>query len=341
MAFDNIPDQAEAARRLRTALRAGRLAHAFLFAGSVGTGRMAVARELAAVLLCGEDERPDDYCGRCQSCRLMAGGDHPDYYEAGVPEGRQSLPIATVRELQRIAALKPVRAARRVFVLREAERMTIEAANCLLKTLEEPPGGSLFILVASSLRELPETIRSRCQVVRFAALEPERLAERLVATGADEADARWLARRAWGSPGLAERLREAGLPEFNRELIERLRAAGAGENFALSDWLGEQASAGSRSGSEARAALQELLECALVYYRDLALAAAAGPQAPLCNAAEAGAIAARAAGEPAEEFLERADLVLEAIEAVGANAQRRLALDDLLTRLGRRAERRP
>lgn len=335
MAFENIAGQDDTARRLRATLQRDRLPHAFLFVGSTGTGRAAMARELAQVVLCEGKDRPDDCCGRCGSCLLFARGAHPDYGEVGLPEGRQSLPIDTVRRVQRSAALKPVRAARRVFVIRDVERMSIEAANCFLKTLEEPPGRCFFVLIASSLRRLPETIVSRCRVVRFANLALEVLQRRLEADGVQPDDARWLARRAWGSPGLADGLKQADLHAFNRELVERLRELSVDDNFALSDWFSKKATENAASAAESRDALQELLECVAAYYRDLALSAAGGtdPAEPFNSALE-DVITEPAAGVPPDAFVERAELVLEAIERIGGNAQRRLALDDLFTQLG-------
>ncbi len=337
MSLDDIPGQETAARLIRAALRSDRLPHALLFVGSAGTGRLAMARELARILLCDEPPQPDAACGACRSCRLMGAGGHPDYREEAVPESRQLIPIDAVREMQRVAALKPVTASRRVFVIRDAERLSIEAANCFLKTLEEPPGGCVFLLIASSLRPIPETVISRCRVVRLRNLRPEVLGARLEADGAAPEDAHWLAGRAWGSPGLAEQLRRGGLHAFNKELIEQLRAVSVEDNFRLSDWLDGLARQAGGSAAASRVELQELLECALLYYRDLAVTAADPKgEPPLLNRAGRDAIRKAAADAGPDGFLEQADLVLDAIEAVGNNANRRLALDHLFTELGSR-----
>ena len=325
-----VEGQNRVAEQLGVALRSGRLPHAFLFLGSAGTGRAAMARELARTLLCAEPPRPDEYCGECQDCRLMAAGAHPDYAEAGVPEGRHALPIRVVRELQVAAGLKPVRGARRVFVLHDVDRVTIEAANAFLKTLEEPPGGCVLVLVASSLRQVPETIVSRCRVVRFANLRPEALAQRLEDDGLSPDDAHWLAGRCWGAPGLAEGLARDGLHELNGELIARLGRGHPHDDLALSEWL----SARAAGGGPARVALQEMLEGLAVYYRDQALLAA-GAEELVLNRAALDQMRAGVAGAPPEEFLERADMVVETIEMIGGNAQMRLALDRMFARLCR------
>ena len=309
------PAEEGIARRLRGTLRSGRLPHAYLFVGTSGTGRLEAARWLAGVLLCTDRPAPDTACGECQSCRLMRDDCHPDYHTVGVPEGRQQLPIVAIRQVQHVAGLKPSLADRRVFVIRETDRMSLEAANCFLKTLEEPPGRCLFVLIAAGLRRLPETVVSRSRIVRFGNLAPDVLADRLVGEGMDADQARWLARRSWGSPGLARELQAMGLPEFNSELTERLDGLSPEQDFALSDWLGERAREGAESAARSRIALQEMLECALLHYRDLA---------------------ERASPPAAERLLEQAELVLEAIEGIGENANRQLALDRLFTELARR-----
>lgn len=342
MPFDEIAGQSETARRVRAPLRAERVPHAYLFVGSPGTGRARMARQLAQVILCADRPAPDEYCDRCEDCRLMRSGNHLDYHDVGVPEGRQQFPIGIIRDVvEPAAALKPSRGARKVFVLRDVDAMTLEAANCFLKTLEEPPGDSLFVLISAGRRLLPETIVSRCWVVRFPNLPPDDLRAALEAEQMPPAAAHWLARRSWGSPGLAAQYREAGLPEFNGELVEQLRRLSLADNFRLADWLDGQASNDARSATEARKALQRLLECVAVYYRDLTVAAAVPAQEPdLCNAALAEEVRSLVGDATPEEFLARAELVLETIEHVGGNANRQLALDHLFTQLGLRREAR-
>ena len=336
MAFENAPEQPAATRLLECALRSGRLPHALLFVGSRGTGRGAVARELARVLLCREAP-PEDYCGRCESCRRMDSGNHTDYAEIGVPEGRQLLPIESIRDLQETAALKPRTSAGRVFVIRDVERMSLEAANCFLKTLEEPPGPSHFILLAATLRDIPPTIVSRCQIVRFRNLPSDVLARRLREGGMDADDAWWLARRSRGSAGAAEDFAERDLHGFNGELTERLGRLSERDNFELSEWLDSRAREVADSAGDARRVLQDLLECAALYYRDAALAAACPQEADaLFNRGSRQSIAERSSQGSAERFLDQAELVLEGIEKLGANANRRLTLDNLFTQLARR-----
>ena len=291
-----------------------------------------MARELASVLLCTEaGTKP---CGTCRSCRAFSSGNHPDYREVGVPEGKQELPIALVQSVQDQAFVKPLLAPRRVFVVRDAERMNLAAANCFLKTLEEPPGGSCFVLIAAGLWDMPETIVSRCQIVRFTGLPAGDVEKALCSEGVEAADAWWLARRSWGSPGLARTFRDMDLHSVNRELAGKLLALGPDEVYKLTDWLSEQV-AGAGSRARGRAEMQELLECMAVLYRDLAAVAVAPGQAEVFNAALEDQLRQFASRCSVESIIECADRVFEAIERVGVNANQQVALADMLTGLAR------
>ena len=156
MALERILDQPLAVDLLRRALASDRVAHAYAFVGPAGAGRMSTALAFAAELL-GSLSRQ-----------------HPDLHVV-VPtppetnsRGARAIRIGAIRELERQASLRPVMARRKVFVLDEAERMTGEAPQAFLKTLEEPPAATVIILILPRARAVPATVLSRCQVVRFA-----------------------------------------------------------------------------------------------------------------------------------------------------------------------------
>jgi len=154
--LERILDQPRAVDLLRRALASDRVAHAYAFVGPAGAGRMSTALAFAAELL-GSPSRQ-----------------HPDLHVI-VPtppetnsRGARAIRIGAIRELERQASLRPVMARRKVFVLEEAERMTGEAPQAFLKTLEEPPAATVIILILPRARAVPATVLSRCQVVRFA-----------------------------------------------------------------------------------------------------------------------------------------------------------------------------
>jgi DNA polymerase III subunit delta' len=199
-----------------------RLAHGYLFTGPPGVGKRLFATELAKALLC---ESPPagrfDSCDRCSSCRLVDAGTHPDVFVVRRAEEKNEVIIDDVRELSNNLAQKPARGGRKIAVLDDADDLNEHSANSFLKTLEEPFPGSLLILIGTSAeRQLP-TIRSRCQVVPFAAL-PEATVRDLLGTDADldPATIGRLARLSDGSPGLARALADPGLWTFRNELFE-------------------------------------------------------------------------------------------------------------------------
>ncbi|HEU4367488.1 MAG TPA: hypothetical protein VFV05_04560 [Methylomirabilota bacterium] len=202
MVLETIHDQPRAVALLRHALAGGRVAHAYAFVGPAGAGRMTVARAFAQALLC----EPGEGCGRCRGCLLVAAGQHPDLHVVVPtppeknPKGAAAIRIDAVRDLERQASLRPALGGRRVLILDGAERMTADTPPVFLKFLEEPPPGTVVILVLSSVRAVPATVISRCQIVRFQPRDPGR-----AAAAAGEALALLEAARADGAPGLFRR----------------------------------------------------------------------------------------------------------------------------------------
>ncbi len=226
MRFDGVRHQERALAILHRGLESGRAHHAYLFAGPEGVGKERVARALAARLLClGTIGSDGEACGACDSCRLMSTGNHPDFHlidralHKFHPEPRvrrlsgRELVIDVVRRfLIDHASVRPALGKKRIFVVREAERMTDQAQNALLKTLEEPPGESCLILLSASAGQLLPTIRSRCQLVPFGSLPTAFVREvlsREMQLGANAAAT--LAALSGGRPGAAMAWHKCGL----------------------------------------------------------------------------------------------------------------------------------
>ena len=153
---------------LQKTLQGERVSHAYLFTASPATGK-ATALAFAQALLC-EAPTAGEACGLCRSCRLLQRGAHPDFHWVR-PEG-SSIKIQQIRELQRQVSFRPFHGGRGVTVLEQAEQMTLEAANCLLKTLEEPPPAVHLILLTTRRQALPATICSRCQCLTLETPSP-------------------------------------------------------------------------------------------------------------------------------------------------------------------------
>lgn len=167
---------------LSRAFDTGRLHHGYLFVGPAGVGKFSLAMALAATLNC--EQRPEGHfqpsCGSCSSCKRAASRQHPDLHLIA-PTGNQirTIKISVIRELQKVCVSQPYEKGYRVIVIDQAHYMSEEAANALLKTLEEPPERTILILVTDQPQRLLDTILSRCQLLRFGTLEPEQVSRAL------------------------------------------------------------------------------------------------------------------------------------------------------------------
>jgi DNA polymerase III subunit delta' len=202
-----------------------RLAHAFLFVGPRGVGKGLFARELARALLC---EAPPAHtiltaCDRCDSCLLVSAGTHPDLFCVQRPDDKNEFPIDLMRELCAGFSLKTARGHGKIGIVEDVDDLNDAAANCFLKTLEEPPPRSVFILVGTDLGLQMATIQSRCQIVRFGALPESAVRDALRAQGITEVGKLdRLVRLSAGSPGQALALADDALWECRRVLLAGL-----------------------------------------------------------------------------------------------------------------------
>jgi DNA polymerase-3 subunit delta' len=171
MPFADITGHEQPISLLQATLCNRRLAHAYVFYGEARIGKLMTAVRLAQALNCEQPSQTvaQDSCGRCRSCLQIAARTHPDYFviEPDPKAATPQIKIEQVREIEQQFVYRPLIGERKICLIDDADRLTIGAANALLKTLEEPPGDSLFILVTSRLHALPITIRSRCQALRF------------------------------------------------------------------------------------------------------------------------------------------------------------------------------
>jgi DNA polymerase III subunit delta' len=327
--------------RFRRTLERGRLASTYLFVGPAGIGKRRFALELAKALLCSEtDDRVLEACGRCESCRLFAAGNHPDLDVVGLPPNKSDLPISMFigdkdhrhqEGLCHRISLKPYLGRRRIAIIDDADHFNQESANCLLKTLEEPPPESLLILIGTSpSRQLP-TIRSRAQIVRFGGLPPVAIREILEEQGIAEGDR--AAKLAESCEGSVERAAEIVTPElwdFRVSLLERL-ARPRWDAVETGKWVLDFVQAAGDEAALRRHRLRFVIGLVMDYYRKL-LRLQAGKTGDEQQAGES-----RSSIVDAAPSLESLDACLAALEQVDRNANLALVVSYWLCSLARPA----
>lgn len=240
-------------------VKAGRIAHAFLLSGPHGTGKRTCANYLTQTILCASPQAP---CGQCPACKKVLAGLHPDVHVVG--EEEKSISVDSIRALRDQLALRPFEADRHIALIPRADRMTAQAQNALLKTLEEPAGGNVFFLLTDQPGAMLPTIVSRCRRLRFSPVSVEACAEILAEKGVEPGRARLAAACAQGAVGRALEIAgdEDYLPLREKALssLKALSGGKAGVARAIS-FLGEGKSAAARA--------PEWLEILEVVARDL------------------------------------------------------------------------
>ena len=301
---------------LTRVLDEGRLPHALLLTGAPGIGKALLAQRFMARLACtsAADSRP---CGECSGCRQVVAGSHPDLFAVSAPDRRKKetrkkeIGIDHARGLKRFVQLHAVAAPRKMALIDDADRLTLAAQNALLKSLEEPPGQALIVLVTAGPGALLPTVRSRCQRILCRPLSDEQMHGLLEAHGVSAPEAATLVAAADGSPGRALALRET-VQDADRRALEQLLAdldgARYGSVVAMSKGLGN-------SEPETVARLDGLLA--------------------LCHSATVNA-AASGDADQLDRAVRRATAVAEAVRTLRwSNANRALLTEALALRVAR------
>ena len=333
MPWEEIAGQERAVRLLRSALERGQPHHAYLFAGAAGIGKELLARLFAQAANC-ESEAARRPCGSCPACATIARGTHPDVQwvmpqSEAVARGlltkadleaapSRDIRVDEVRALSRRLSLMAARGRRKLAVLVPAEALNERAQNALLKTLEEPPPSTTFILVSEQPDALLPTVRSRCARVQLAPLPQRILVEQLVKRGAPKDEAQTRAARAQGSLGRAlamdaEELARGG--ELLRAVEAAVAAPDEREALDLAEAAGE------------RDAARTVADAVQSWTRDLLVAQAGGAVEAQDLSVLASEIAARI---ESQRLLRQAALCAEVVEALEQNGNGRLQLERLL-----------
>ena len=217
---------------LKQALAQNRVGHSYLFSGIEATGKKTLAMEFAKVVNCEKSDEINDSCGKCPACLRIDRNNHPDIF-AIEAEG-QFIRINAIREIQELMTFKPMEGKRRVFVIDNADKMNDQAANALLKTLEEPTPANILILVTAKPYTLPSTIISRCRHMRFNPLSIDTVAKFMIERrNMEKKDALLLAGLSGGSIGQALELNKDDVIAYRTQTLNLLANTKKSEPLSL------------------------------------------------------------------------------------------------------------
>ena len=319
---------------LQRSVDEGRLSHAYMLSGPPNVGKMSLALDLARALNCLEDDRP---CDRCAQCNRIARGVHADLHVIGPGDDdpdsdRVMVGIDQVREAQRQASLTPFEGRYRVFIFNRTEQMSEEAANSLLKTLEEPPEQVVLVLLAASHQALLPTLVSRCQVMELRPVSVESIVAALEAVhDVDRAQANEIARLSCGRPGWA--VRAATRPEVLEQVSERLQAieqfvhGGLEQRFTYAADL-------AFSFGRSREAVREELTLWLRWWRDVLLLKHGVPTF-VVHMARIESLSAVARSLTSRQVAGAISTIDRTLDLLDRNINARLALENMMLTLPR------
>jgi DNA polymerase-3 subunit delta' len=330
--------------RFRTSLERGRLASTFLFVGPEGVGKRAFALQFAKALLCRVNpEAALQPCGRCDSCQQVEAATHPDLILISKPADKSEIPVSVFigekedrmqQGLCHAISLRPFMGGRKVAIIDDADTLNEEGANCLLKTLEEPPPKSVMILIGTSLEKQLPTIRSRSQIIRFQALPKSVVADllRTVHGIKDEAEANRLAEFSEGSPQRALELADEALWKFRQQFLAalakpRLDNVGlAKPTLAFIDEAGKEA-------PPRRKRAKLIIGMAAEFYRQLLRETSGIPAEGDEEMKRAVSTSIRSSPVDVEAVAAKAERCLDAIEYVNRNANQGTLVESWLSSL--------
>ena len=330
MKFSTIEGHEKSIRILQRAIANNTLAHAYLFSGQAGIGKKKTAFALAAAVNC-LDARPEGGCGECPSCRKVDTLGHPDV-RVLVPDGDE-IKIDQIRQVQSDLALKPFEGTKKVLIVDNAESMNAAASNAFLKTLEEPPGDALIILITAMPQSLLATIRSRCQEIIFHPLPRNVLARALMRQrGLSEEDAWFIAALAQGSMGRGLEMdleQEKAAREEVATLWAGLAQMGPGAALVLAETLAKD-----------RERLERLIEIGVEWLRDALVYRETGEERLLVHTRALQQYRQSADGDSLPRLLADMELFVMSRNLLDRRVSAQLVAENLLLKCGRGRENR-
>jgi DNA polymerase-3 subunit delta' len=322
---------------LSSATRRASLPPTLLFAGQSGVGKFVVARSLAQVINCLEpvstDALPLDACGQCRSCDRIARGMHVDVTVLE-PDDKASIKTDVVREMLDRVGYRPFEGRQRVVIIREADALELQAQNALLKSLEEPPPGTMFILTTAVPGALVPTVRSRCMAMRFGRLTVGEVAEILVRQcEMPEADAQEAAGLADGSAGSAIALASTDLAVLRELAFQLLRVAGQGGAIAMRLTAAATLATVKPKVDRSREEMALILRMAAAMLRDMELLNVGGDLAAITNMTHRDELARLSRSYTGSRARDAFGTVDRALAALERNAGTKVVADWVATQI--------
>lgn len=333
MSFKNISCQNRIIELFQNAFANNRLAHAYIFTGQEGVGKASFSRELAKAVFC--RSQGTDACDVCNTCIRIAGNNYSDLFMVQPEKNSRVIKIEQLKNLQDFLRIKPLESRNKMVIIHSADKMNEEAANCLLKTLEEPPLYAIMILTATSLDAVKETIRSRCQIIRFSPLTMAVVKNILVNQyQLDSKQAEQVALIANGSIKRAVWLSLAGAVEKKTWLVEQLLKLECKDNLTFSKELVNTWHIQDTDVlEEKRTFVKELLFSFLMYYRDLLVCKTGRQESPVYHDDWKSALTVKSLTVSEDALFHIIQIIKTTFGYLDHNANIALLLENMITKI--------
>jgi len=327
MSFKDVLGQERAIKIMTKSLKENKISSSYIFVGSKGTGKKLTAIEFAKAVNCLNLSKNSDACEDCQSCSEISKQCSPDLKI--IEPIKSSIKIEQIREMRKEIELKPFKNKKKIYIIDKAEKMTIEASNCLLKTIEEPPYYAIIILICSKIDPILPTIVSRCQIVNFGLISSNKIKEFLLNKNKnlEKEKAEIISKLAQGSIGSALKL----LPDkeyFIRreEVLDYLTDISPGK-------YGDDIFAKVEKMLSKIDRIEEILEMIKLWYRDILIIKNTGDQKHIANCDKLEELAKKSQIYPQNMLIDILDYLEQAEEYLMKNVNKRLILERLYIKI--------
>jgi len=327
MSFNDIVGQERAIKILTKSLKENKVSSSYIFVGNEGTGKKLTAIEFTKAVNCLNPNKKLEACENCQSCNEINKQYFPDLKIVDATKG--SIKIEQIREIKKEIELKPFKSKKKVYIIDKAEKMTIEASNCLLKTIEEPPYYAIIILICSKIDPVLPTIVSRCQIVKFGLITSLKIKELLLdkINNLEKDQAEIISKLAQGSIGKAFKLSADKEYFIRREkMLDYLSAIIPGK-------YGDDIFAKVEKIISEIDKIEEILEMIKLWYRDILIIKNTGNQKYIANCDKLEELAKKSQIYSQNMLIDILDYLEQAEEYLMKNVNKRLILERLYIKM--------